>query len=112
MLHGKADALIHYSHSQKLAYAAPTESYLHMPAKMDHNEFYLEEDLINPFSKFLDKISGNTQHRANQTADSKARNFLRLNLGMAEDNEIPLENDLVTPRSAREVNVMQFKSSS
>lgn len=110
-LHGKVDTLIPFSHSQKLALAAPTESHLHLPAKMDHNEFYLEEDLVNPFSRFLEKISGNTQHRANQRADSKDKNFKRLNLGMAEDNEIPFENDLVTPRSAREVNVMQFKSS-
>jgi hypothetical protein len=32
------------------------ECYLHLPEKMDHNEFLLDEDLIDPFKEFLSKL--------------------------------------------------------
>ena len=35
------------------------ESYLHLPEKMDHNEFQLDEDLIDPFKDFLEKLQEN-----------------------------------------------------
>ena len=38
-LHGQMDTLIPHSHSQELHAACPTESVLHLPPKMDHNEF-------------------------------------------------------------------------
>ena len=34
----------------------PSESYIHLPEKMDHNEFLLEEDLVEPFRAFLLKL--------------------------------------------------------
>ena len=55
-LHGKLDTLIPYSHSQELHAACPTESFLHLPDTMDHNQFQLEEDLIEPFKNFHEKI--------------------------------------------------------
>ena len=38
-LHGQMDTLIPHSHSQDLHAVCPMESYLHLPEKMDHNEF-------------------------------------------------------------------------
>jgi fermentation-respiration switch protein FrsA (DUF1100 family) len=38
-LHGQADKLIPPSHSEELNTACPTESFIHMPPLMDHNEF-------------------------------------------------------------------------
>ena len=37
-LHGQLDILIPCAHSQDMHAACPTESYLHLPEKMDHNE--------------------------------------------------------------------------
>ena len=55
-LHGQQDTLIPPSHSQELHAACPMECYLHLPEKMDHNEFQLDEDLVNPFKDFLKKL--------------------------------------------------------
>lgn len=55
-LHGQKDTLIPHSHSQELHSACPKESFLHMPIDMDHNEFQLDEDLIEPFRDFLSKL--------------------------------------------------------
>ena len=55
-LHGQLDILIPCAHSQDMHAACPTESYLHLPEKMDHNEFQLDEDLIEPFKDFLAKL--------------------------------------------------------
>ena len=38
--------------------ACPRECYLYMPEKMDHNEFQLDEDLIEPFKDFISKLEG------------------------------------------------------
>ena len=51
-LHGQKDTLIPYSHSVELNRVCPTESFLHLPENMDHNEFLLIEDLVEPFKKF------------------------------------------------------------
>ena len=32
------------------------ESYMHLPAEMDHNEFDFMEDLILPFAEFIKRI--------------------------------------------------------
>lgn len=53
LLHGLKDTLIPYSHSVELNRVCPTESYLHLPEKMDHNEFMIMEDLVQPFLKFM-----------------------------------------------------------
>lgn len=37
----------------------PSVSYIHLPEKMDHNEFLLEEDLVEPFRAFLLKLGHN-----------------------------------------------------
>ena len=55
-LHGQQDTLIPHLHSEDLHAASPRESYLHLPEEMDHNEFKLDEDLINPFKDFLAKL--------------------------------------------------------
>lgn len=55
-LHGQQDTLIPPSHSQELHAACPMECYLHLPEKMDHNEFQLDEDLVNPFKDFIKKL--------------------------------------------------------
>ena len=55
-LHGKADTLIPFSHSQELHAVCPTVSFIHLPEKMDHNEFVLDEDLVEPFKNFHSKI--------------------------------------------------------
>ena len=38
-LHGQLDTLIPHSHSEELHAVCPMESYIHLPEKMDHNEF-------------------------------------------------------------------------
>ena len=48
-LHGQKDTLIPYNHSVELNRVCPTESFLHLPPNMDHNEFLLMEDLVEPF---------------------------------------------------------------
>ena len=50
------DTLIPHSHSQDLHANCPTESFIHLPEKMDHNEFHLEDDLVKPFRAFLEKL--------------------------------------------------------
>lgn len=39
IIHGKVDTLIPFSHAEELYEACPSECYLHMPEKMDHNDF-------------------------------------------------------------------------
>ena len=53
-LHGQKDTLIPHQHSIELNRVCPRESFLHLPADMDHNEFKLMEDLVNPFRTFID----------------------------------------------------------
>lgn len=55
-LHGQLDKLIPPSHSEDLNSNCPTESYLHLPPYMDHNEFDFIEDLIKPFTEFIKRI--------------------------------------------------------
>jgi abhydrolase domain-containing protein 17 len=52
-LHGQKDTLIPHSHSVELNRVCPRESYLHLPVDMDHNEFQLLEDLVEPFKSFI-----------------------------------------------------------
>lgn len=58
LIHGKEDNLIPWSHSEELYDACNPDvpALLHMPNKMDHNEFNLEMDLIEPIKDFLCKI--------------------------------------------------------
>ena len=55
-LHGLKDKLIPYSHSQELNNNCPTESFMHLPPDMDHNEFDFIDDLVNPFKAFVRRI--------------------------------------------------------
>jgi fermentation-respiration switch protein FrsA (DUF1100 family) len=55
-VHGKQDKLIPVSHSEELYEACPRECYFHMPYTMDHNEFQLIQDLVEPIRKFIKKI--------------------------------------------------------
>jgi type III secretory pathway component EscR len=47
----------------------PMESYLHLPEKMDHNEFQLDEDLIEPFREFIQRLQ--EQYKKNDFEESK-----------------------------------------
>lgn len=49
--------------------ACPKESYLHLPEKMDHNEFQLDEDLIEPFKDFLSKLNEDSDEPPEQHLD-------------------------------------------
>ena len=40
-----------------------------MPFKMDHNEFQLDQDLIEPIKAFMRKIEEKKQHKRKQKAD-------------------------------------------
>lgn len=55
-LHGQKDTLIPHSHSKDLHSVCPMECYLHLPEQMDHNEFQLDEDLIDPFKEFIERL--------------------------------------------------------
>mmetsp|Transcript_40292 Transcript_40292/g.38762 ORF Transcript_40292/g.38762 Transcript_40292/m.38762 type:complete len:176 (+) Transcript_40292:823-1350(+) len=55
-LHGQRDKLIPHSHSEELNSLCPTESFIHLPVLMDHNEFDFQLDLIRPFTSFLKGI--------------------------------------------------------
>ena len=68
-LHGQQDTLIPPSHSQELHAACPMECYLHLPEKMDHNEFQLDEDLVLPFKDFIKKLD--EQYKNQNTSQSK-----------------------------------------
>lgn len=58
LIHGKQDNLIPCSHSEELYEACNPEvpALLHMPLKMDHNEFNLEIDLVDPIKDFLQRL--------------------------------------------------------
>ena len=56
LVHGKQDNLIPVQHSIDLYKACKKEAYLHMPNDMDHNEFMLETDLVEPIKDFLHRI--------------------------------------------------------
>lgn len=56
LIHGKKDALIPVQHAIDLYNNCNQPCYLHMPAKMDHNEFLIDEDLVQPIRAFLRKI--------------------------------------------------------
>ena len=56
LVHGKMDTLIPFSHSEQLYAACPRETYLHLPASMDHNEFSFEFDLIEPIKDFFERV--------------------------------------------------------
>lgn len=55
-LHGLKDKLIPYSHTQELNNNCPTESFMHLPPDMDHNEFDFIHDLVEPFKSFINRI--------------------------------------------------------
>jgi len=56
LLHGKQDTLIPLTHSVELFNACPAPAYLHVPPRMDHNEFHIDFDLIEPIKKFLSMV--------------------------------------------------------
>ena len=58
VIHGKMDTLIPPSHGIDLFNAANPNvpALLRMPAKMDHNEFQLEGDLVDPIKEFVTRI--------------------------------------------------------
>ena len=73
-LHGQQDTLIPHSHSQDLHGVCPSESYIHLPEKMDHNEFLLEEDLVEPFRAFLMKLGHNVSVTQDQPIETGTEN--------------------------------------
>jgi len=63
--------LIPPSHSQELHAVCPMESYLHLPEKMDHNEFQLDEDLVLPFKEFVNRLDD--QQKLKSKGESKSK---------------------------------------
>lgn len=53
LLHGQRDDLIPLTHSQELRNNTGGPSELILPEDMDHNEFNLYEDFLDPISNFL-----------------------------------------------------------
>lgn len=109
-LHGQQDTLIPHSHSQDLHAVCPMESYLHLPEKMDHNEFQLDEDLIEPFKEFILRLQ--EQYRSQNQGSfeeakqtSKAPPILKkVNTNITE----ALENPQIL--SSKEMQLLKTKS--
>lgn len=59
IIHGKQDSLIPVHHAEELyeACSKKVPCYLHMPTKMDHNEFKIEADLIEPINEFFKRLA-------------------------------------------------------
>ena len=66
-LHGLQDKLIPHKHSQELNNNCPMESYMHLPANMDHNEFDFIDDLVRPFNEFVKRIEDSRKHKYART---------------------------------------------
>jgi len=47
------------------------ESYLHLPEKMDHNEFQLDEDLVLPFKEFVKRLDDQQKLKSKGESRSK-----------------------------------------
>ena len=54
-IHGKKDTLIPYEHSQLIMANFKGKSEFHFPEEMDHNQFQMDEDVLIPIKKFLEK---------------------------------------------------------
>ena len=52
-IHGQKDTLIPFSHSMELSRKCKSPFELIMPEEMDHNNFDMIEDFIEPVSSFL-----------------------------------------------------------
>lgn len=72
-LHGQADKLIPHTHSVELNTNCASESFIHLPPNMDHNEFDFQNDLIIPFQKFLEKI-----YDGKKTKQQRQSNFHKM----------------------------------
>ena len=57
IIHGKVDKLIPASHSEKLYNELKENRMLVTPEAMDHNNFDLDNDFINPLSLFMNDIN-------------------------------------------------------
>ena len=90
IIHGKVDTLIPYAHAEELYNACPTETYLHMPEKMDHNDFHLDQDLIEPLRNFFRKI------------ETKKKEQLKVDLGEESESE---EEKKTPEKDLQEVNL-------
>jgi fermentation-respiration switch protein FrsA (DUF1100 family) len=55
IIHGKRDNLIPFQHALELYNSCSDKvpCYLYMPYKMDHNEFSLDHDLVEPIMEFM-----------------------------------------------------------
>jgi fermentation-respiration switch protein FrsA (DUF1100 family) len=53
LIHGQKDTLISYTHSVELSQKTSGPYELILPEEMDHNEFNLYDDFLEPISKFL-----------------------------------------------------------
>lgn len=54
-IHGQKDKLVPFSHSVELLNNCPNVCDMILSANMDHNDFVMEDDVINPILKFLKK---------------------------------------------------------
>ena len=54
-IHGQKDTLIPFSHSVELLNNCPNICDMNLPENMDHNDFVMEDDVVKPILKFLEK---------------------------------------------------------
>ena len=86
ILHGKKDNLIPVSHSEELFdNLGQSPAYLHLPDSMDHNEFQIDEDLINPIKAFLRKLDERDLLKAQISGLEQNELFLLKNFGDYSD---------------------------
>jgi fermentation-respiration switch protein FrsA (DUF1100 family) len=57
LIHGKADTLIPVQHAIDLYNACKQPCYLYTPVEMNHNDFIVEADFIQPVRAFIRKIN-------------------------------------------------------
>ncbi len=57
LIHGQKDSLIPFSHSIELSKATSGPYELILPEDMDHNDFNIYEDFLDPISEFLNRNS-------------------------------------------------------
>ena len=59
IIHGKRDNLIPFQHALELYNSCSDKvpCYLYMPYKMDHNEFSLDHDLVEPIMEFMQHLN-------------------------------------------------------
>jgi fermentation-respiration switch protein FrsA (DUF1100 family) len=87
IIHGKKDNLIPFQHAQELYNSCSDKvpCYLYMPYKMDHNEFSLDHDLVEPIMEFMKHLS---RREKRLRLIEKGKKISNINEKAKEDNII------------------------